>query len=68
MKEEGYSKSIEELKNLYADGFRCIKYESHEEDKLFTVYLKNFEKESSRVVRYGPDEGPIIKNYIDKNL
>lgn len=59
-------KVIDNFRSLYADGFRCIKYEIDERDNLFTVYLKDFDKEDSKVLKFNAEEGTILKNYIDR--
>lgn len=57
---------IEKFRGLYDNGFRCIKYEVDETDDLFTVYLKNFENENTDTIKCNPEDGMILKNYIDR--
>lgn len=57
---------IDKFRDLYTDGYRCINYEVDEKDHLFTVYLKNFEKENSEILKCDAEEGMILKNYIDR--
>lgn len=65
MDKELDNKVIDQFKNLYADGFRCIKYEFGENDSSFTLYLKDFHRESSKVLKYNTEEGAVLKKYID---
>lgn len=57
---------IENFRELYDEGYRCINYEIDEKDALFTVYLKNFEKENIKTLKCNAKEGMILKNYIDR--
>lgn len=57
---------IDEFKSLYDEGYRCINYEANEKDNLFTVYLKNFEKENISTLECDTGEGAVLKNYIDE--
>ncbi len=57
---------IDDFKNLYYDGYRCINYEIDDKDDKFTVYLKNFEKESTKILKCNPKDGMVLKNYIDR--
>ncbi len=65
MNEEPNHIVIDEFKHLYDDGYRCINYEINKEEHLFTVYLKNFEREDTQTLKYNTEEGVILKNYID---
>lgn len=57
---------IASFRGLYEDGYRCISYEVDEIDNLFTVYLKNFEKEHSETLKCNASEGATLKDYIDR--
>lgn len=57
---------IDKFKYLYDEGYRCINYEVSEGDCLFTVYLKNFEKEDTETLKCNVEEGAILKDYIDR--
>lgn len=63
---EYYNNSIENFKELYENGYRCIFYEIDEKDHFFTVYLKNFENEDIKTIKTGEEEGEELKEYIDK--
>ncbi|AFS78983.1 hypothetical protein Curi_c19790 [Gottschalkia acidurici 9a] len=56
---------VKEIKDLYENRFKCIKYEFADSGD-FTVYLKNFEEEKTNTVVI-KDEKEIsdIKNFID---
>ncbi|MFI3211079.1 MAG: hypothetical protein R3Y64_08570 [Peptostreptococcaceae bacterium] len=56
--------SINTLKILYKEGYRCIYYEGNE--NCHKVYLKNFDSEHSLVVEVN-DENQFseFQNYID---
>ncbi|MDR5659237.1 hypothetical protein RH915_07015 [Serpentinicella sp. ANB-PHB4] len=60
------SEPIKNFKAYYDTGYRCILYEVDQQDNLFTVYLKNFNTEDTRVLKYTPDDGYVLKNYIDR--
>lgn len=56
---------LSHLKKLYEDGYRCIYYDSANEN-TFSVYLKNFEIEQSEVVELqDPTEFNELRSYID---
>ncbi|SET75592.1 hypothetical protein SAMN05660297_03400 [Natronincola peptidivorans] len=57
---------IKNFKNLYDEGYRCILYEVDKRDNLFTVHLKNFQNEDTRMFKCNPDEGAVLQNYIDR--
>lgn len=57
---------IDNFRDLYDQGYRCINYEVDEKDNLFTVYLKNFEKENTKTLKCNAEEGMVLKNYIDR--
>ncbi|GAA3644189.1 hypothetical protein [Asaccharospora irregularis] len=51
------------LKELYEDGYRCIYHDST--DQNYTIYLKNFDTESSQVVELNNDSDfSQFKDYI----
>lgn len=56
---------IDRFKNLYDGGYRCINYEVNEKNNLFTVYLKNFERETTETLECNSEDGIILRNYID---
>lgn len=61
------SDSVDKIKELYNNGYRCIKYEDHENGE-FAAYFKNFENErSDSVFSDNLDEVSEIKNFIDGN-
>ncbi|KNF09435.1 hypothetical protein CLPU_3c02140 [Gottschalkia purinilytica] len=63
MKEKSH---LREIKNLYENGFRCIRYDNGEDGKL-TVHLKNFEDEKIDTLIYNDEEQILqIKNFIDE--
>ncbi|MFW5648070.1 MAG: hypothetical protein ACOCG5_03215 [Candidatus Alkaliphilus sp. MAG34] len=66
MDKESNHAIINEFKHLYDEGYRCINYETDGKDHLFTIYLKNFEKEDTRTIRCDAEKGAILKNYINK--
>lgn len=53
------------IKNLYEDGYRCIYYDTSQNNPK--IYLKNFDSEHSRVIELS-DENQFseFKNYIDE--
>lgn len=57
---------VDNFRDLYDQGYRCINYEVDEKDNLFTVYLKNFEKENTKTLKCNAEEGMVLKNYIDR--
>ena len=57
---------IKSFKEVHDEGYRCILYEIDEEDNQFTVHLKNFEEEKTRTLKCDPEEGLVLKSYIDR--
>lgn len=57
---------IQNFKDLYDDGYRCILYEVDEVDNLFTVHLKNFQSEGTKVFKCSADDGVILQSYINR--
>ncbi|MGF7056480.1 hypothetical protein [Brassicibacter mesophilus] len=57
--------NLERVKELYQNGFRCIKYEDDEDGRL-AVYFKNFENEAIDMI-LSEDKYEIenIKSYIN---
>lgn len=56
--------NLDQIKNLYEKGYRCIKTEQNPSSSM-TVYLKNFEVEYSKeIIVYGQDEINEITNFI----
>lgn len=51
--------TINELKKLHDEGYRCIKYEDKGEE--MDVYLKNFENEQSRHMKF---KDAVDKAYV----
>ncbi|QJA09974.1 hypothetical protein HF520_14385 [Romboutsia sp. CE17] len=52
-----------QIKDLYEDGYRCIYYDHAENNH--TIYLKNFDTESSKVVELDNDQDfSNFKDYI----
>lgn len=66
MGREFNNRAMKRLKNLYNEGYRCINYEINERDDLFTVYLKNFEREDTETLKCNVGEGMILRDYIDR--
>ncbi len=57
--------NLRRVKDLYGQGFKCIKYEDDKDGNL-TVYFKNFENESIDMITVqGKSEINEIKNYIN---
>lgn len=55
---------INQIKDLYEDGYRCIYYDSN--TNSHTVYLKNFDTEGSEVIELEDDNDfSEFKDYID---
>ncbi|SCI36429.1 MULTISPECIES: hypothetical protein [unclassified Romboutsia] len=51
------------IKDLYEDGYRCIYYDCAQNNH--TVYLKNFDTESSEVIELDDDQDfSEFKSYI----
>ncbi len=55
---------LENVKDLYKDGYRCIYY--NEEESNPTIYLKNFENENSKEIQFkSPEQFTQFKDYLD---
>ena len=57
---------IKNFKEYYDQGYRSILYEVDEDDNMFTVHLKNFNNERTKLIKCEADDGQILKNYIDR--
>ncbi|SDL30573.1 hypothetical protein SAMN05660472_02983 [Natronincola ferrireducens] len=57
---------IKNFKALYDEGYRCILYEVDKQDNLFTVHLKNFQNENTKLFKCNSEEGAVLQNYIDR--
>ncbi|MBM7616445.1 hypothetical protein [Alkaliphilus hydrothermalis] len=57
---------IKDFQQSYEKGYRCVYYETDEKDKQFTVYLKNFSTENTKVLKCSQEEGAQLKNYINE--
>ncbi len=58
-------KNMDKLKQLYENGYKCIKYEDNSDGEL-KAYFKNFEEEKiEELVSYDESEITQIKNYVD---
>ena len=54
---------INQIKDLYEDGYRCIYYDSA--SNSHTLYLKNFDTEGSEVIELEDDSDfSAFKDYI----
>lgn len=58
---------LNQIKNYYDDGFKCIRYEQKQNGEL-SIHLKNFESEDIEVLHCA-DKQEInqIKKFIDIN-
>lgn len=57
--------NLTQVRNLYDDGYKCIKYENNQNGDL-TAYFKNFEKEKSAEITCSiKKEAHEIKSFID---
>lgn len=54
--------SLSDLKSLYDDGFKCIRYERDDNDDMI-IYLKNFEKE--RIEELVVTDADEIKDIVE---
>lgn len=57
---------IKNFKEYYDQGYRCILYEVDDNDNMFTVHLKNFNNEQTKLIKCEADDGQVLKNYIDR--
>lgn len=59
--------NLSKLKQLYENGFKCIRYEDSDNGEL-RAYFKNFTEERiDEIVSEDKKEITEIKNYIDNN-
>lgn len=59
--------SVTEFQELYDKGYRCIKYEDRDEE--MDVYLKNFENEESRHLKFKDSaDKAYISNYVNTHI
>ena len=54
---------IKDIKEVLDSGFKCIYYELDDYNK-FTVYLKNFNTEKVKVLKFDKNHAEDIKTYI----
>ena len=58
---------FEKIKEMYDNGFRCIRYDDIK-DREMSIYFKNFESEESEAMRVkGFEQKMQIKNFINRN-
>ena len=58
---------LEKIKNMYDNGFRCIRYDDTKDGDM-CIYFKNFENEDSQAVKVKDFEQKMqIKNFINHN-
>ncbi len=66
-KGENIMKDIEKIKEMYDNGFRCIRYDDTKDGDM-CIYFKNFDNEDSQAVRVKDFEQKMqIKNFINHN-
>ena len=58
---------FEKIKEMYDNGFRCIRYDDIKDGEM-SIYFKNFESEASEAMRVkGFEQKMQIKSFINQN-
>ncbi len=58
---------FEKIKEMYDNGFRCIRYDDTKDGEM-SIYFKNFDSEESQALRVkGFEQKMQIKNFIKQN-
>ncbi len=60
------SPGIKDVKEHLNNGYSCIYYGADDNDNMFTVYLKNFNTEKVKVLKFDNSDADELKLFIDQ--